>query len=184
MPTCDIVVTNQFATIQSRLAILLGLRGEEIRRELQYGWEHSIRTEWLIDFIHARALNAMGESYQRDACHGFLLLIFGTILFSYSSNLIDGHLPKSSSKWLKTVLSGEQYPHTAVCSRARPPAARPAARQRALPARLTSSRTPILAERAAFAPEHSSKRSSESPDSRTLSRLFPRISRLDKTFST
>ncbi|PKI39659.1 hypothetical protein CRG98_039944 [Punica granatum] len=32
------------------------------------------------------------KSYQRDACHGFLLLIFGTILFPYSSNLIDGAL--------------------------------------------------------------------------------------------
>ncbi|PKI67267.1 hypothetical protein CRG98_012339 [Punica granatum] len=30
-----------------------------------------------------------GESYQHDACHGFLLLIFGTILFPHSSNLID-----------------------------------------------------------------------------------------------
>ncbi|PKI66147.1 hypothetical protein CRG98_013466 [Punica granatum] len=92
MPTHDIVVPNQFATIQSRLAILLGLRDEEIRRELQYGWEHGIRTSWLIDFIHFRTLNATGESYQCDACHEFLLLIFGTILFPYSSNLIDGAL--------------------------------------------------------------------------------------------
>ncbi|OWM71020.1 hypothetical protein CDL15_Pgr003910 [Punica granatum] len=29
-------------------------------------------------------------SYQCDACHGFLLLVFGTLLFPYSSNLIDG----------------------------------------------------------------------------------------------
>ncbi|PKI56988.1 hypothetical protein CRG98_022614 [Punica granatum] len=29
-------------------------------------------------------------SYQRNACHGFLLLIFGTLLFPYSPNLIDG----------------------------------------------------------------------------------------------
>ncbi|PKI70866.1 hypothetical protein CRG98_008757 [Punica granatum] len=69
MPTHDIVVPNQFATIQSRLAILLGLRNEEIRRELQYGGEHGIRTTWLIDFIQARALDATGDSYQRDACH-------------------------------------------------------------------------------------------------------------------
>ncbi|PKI70455.1 hypothetical protein CRG98_009149, partial [Punica granatum] len=63
-PIHDIVVPNQFATIQNRLAILLGLRNEEIRCELQYGGEHSIRTTWLIDFIQARALNATGESYQ------------------------------------------------------------------------------------------------------------------------
>ncbi|OWM82736.1 hypothetical protein CDL15_Pgr024886 [Punica granatum] len=82
-----------------RLAILLGLCNEEIRCELQYGGEHSIRITWLIDFIQARALNATGESYQRDACHEFLLLIFGTMLFPYSSNLIDGALARSSSKW-------------------------------------------------------------------------------------
>ncbi|PKI50398.1 hypothetical protein CRG98_029226 [Punica granatum] len=92
MPTRDIVMPNQFATIQSRLAILLDLRDEEIRHELQHEWEHSIRTTWLIDFIHVRSLNARGESYQRDACHGFLLLIFRTILFPHSSNLIDGVL--------------------------------------------------------------------------------------------
>ncbi|PKI51761.1 hypothetical protein CRG98_027809 [Punica granatum] len=92
MSTRDIVVPNQFITIQSRLAILLDLRDEEIRHELQHGWEHSIRTAWLIDFIHVRSLNARGDSYQRDACHGFLLLVFGTILFPYSSNLIDGAL--------------------------------------------------------------------------------------------
>ncbi|OWM82735.1 hypothetical protein CDL15_Pgr024885 [Punica granatum] len=98
-PIHDIMVPNQFATIQGRLAILLGLRNEEIRCELQYGGEHSIRTTWLIDFIQARALNATGESYQRDACNEFLLLIFGTMLFPYSSNLIDGALARSSSKW-------------------------------------------------------------------------------------
>ncbi|PKI69671.1 hypothetical protein CRG98_009942 [Punica granatum] len=92
MPTRDIVVPNQFATIQSRLAILLDLRDEEIRHELQHGWEHNVKTTWLIDFIHVRSLNARGESYQRDAYHGFLLLIFETILFPYSSNLIDGAL--------------------------------------------------------------------------------------------
>ncbi|PKI49914.1 hypothetical protein CRG98_029698 [Punica granatum] len=92
MLTRDIVVPNQFATIQSRLATLLGLRDEEIRHELRYGWEHSVRAAWLIDFIHVRSLSATGESYQRDACHGFLLLIFETILFPYSSNLIDGAL--------------------------------------------------------------------------------------------
>ncbi|PKI67440.1 hypothetical protein CRG98_012169 [Punica granatum] len=74
------------------LRTTIRFRDEEIHCELQHGWDHSIRTEWLIDFIHAHALNATEESYQRDACHGFLLLIFGTIMFSYSLNLIDGAL--------------------------------------------------------------------------------------------
>ncbi|PKI53836.1 hypothetical protein CRG98_025777 [Punica granatum] len=30
------------------------------------------------------------EEYTCDACHGFLLLIFGTLLFPYAPNLIDG----------------------------------------------------------------------------------------------
>ncbi|PKI55413.1 hypothetical protein CRG98_024186 [Punica granatum] len=106
MPTCNIVVPNQFATIQSRLAVLLDLRDEEIRHELRYGWEHSVRTAWLIDFIHIHSLNTRGESYQHDACHGFLLLIFGTILFPYSSNLIDGALAQR-----RIVL------HTASCGK-------------------------------------------------------------------
>ncbi|PKI67603.1 hypothetical protein CRG98_012026 [Punica granatum] len=45
-------------------------------------------------------------------------------------------------------------------------------------ARLPSSRAPILSECASFAPEHPSKRSTESSNSRTLPRLFPRIPRL------
>ncbi|PKI61511.1 hypothetical protein CRG98_018095 [Punica granatum] len=105
MPTRDIVVPNQFATIQSRLAILLGLHDEEIHHELRYGWEHSVRTAWLIDFIHVCFLNATGESYQRGACHGFLLLIFGTILFPYSSNLIDEAL----TQVILQVVGGHNY---------------------------------------------------------------------------
>ncbi|PKI59463.1 hypothetical protein CRG98_020153 [Punica granatum] len=46
-----------------------------------------------------------GESYQLDACHGFLLLIFGTILFPYSSNLIDGAL----AQVILQVVGGHSY---------------------------------------------------------------------------
>ncbi|OWM78269.1 hypothetical protein CDL15_Pgr015088 [Punica granatum] len=53
-----------------------------------------------------------------------------------------------------------------------------------LTSRLTPSRAPILVERASFAPEHPSKRSTESPDSRTLPRLFPPIPRLGKSLLT
>ncbi|PKI49029.1 hypothetical protein CRG98_030616 [Punica granatum] len=105
MPTRDIVVPNPFATIQSILDILLDLRDEEIRHELRHGWEHSVRTAWLIDFIHIRSLSATGESYQRDACHGFLLLIFRTILFPYSSNLINEAL----AQVILQVVGGHSY---------------------------------------------------------------------------
>ncbi|PKI77648.1 hypothetical protein CRG98_001986 [Punica granatum] len=88
MPTRNIVVPNQFDTIQSRLAILLGLRDEEIRH-----------------FIHIHALRTMGESYQRDAFHGFLLFIFETIMFPYSSNLIDGAL----AQVILQVVGGHSY---------------------------------------------------------------------------
>ncbi|OWM78318.1 hypothetical protein CDL15_Pgr001039 [Punica granatum] len=105
MQTRDFVVPNQFTTIQSRLAILLGLRDEEVRRELENGWEHSVRTAWLVNFIHIHALRATGESYQCDACHGFLLLIFETILFWYSSKLIDGAL----AQVILQVVGGHSY---------------------------------------------------------------------------
>ncbi|PKI60427.1 hypothetical protein CRG98_019168 [Punica granatum] len=86
-------------------ALLACLRGEKIRCELQYGWEHGIRTEWLIDFIHIRALCATRESYQCDASHGFILLIFGTILFPHASDLIDGAL----GQVVLQVVGGHSY---------------------------------------------------------------------------
>ncbi|PKI67153.1 hypothetical protein CRG98_012481 [Punica granatum] len=103
-PTADITrLWNTFRPVDR-------LRDEEIRRKLQYGWEHGIRTTWLIDFIHIRSLNARGESYQRDACHGFLLLIFATILFPYSSNLIDGAL----TQVILQVVGGHSYVEAAL----------------------------------------------------------------------
>ncbi|PKI37280.1 hypothetical protein CRG98_042332 [Punica granatum] len=53
-------------------------------------WDHGIRIAWLSDWTLLRALTPSTASYQRDASHGFLLLIFGTLLFPYSPNLIDG----------------------------------------------------------------------------------------------
>ncbi|PKI75837.1 hypothetical protein CRG98_003752 [Punica granatum] len=44
---------------------------------------------WLSDWTLLRALTPSTRSYQRDACDGFLLLIFGTLLFLYASNLTD-----------------------------------------------------------------------------------------------
>ncbi|PKH65726.1 hypothetical protein CRG98_050165 [Punica granatum] len=70
MPTPrGILVPNQFAVIQSQLSALLGLSTQK---------------------THLRALHATVESYQRDACHGFLLLVFSTLLFPHALNLIDG----------------------------------------------------------------------------------------------
>ncbi|PKI75850.1 hypothetical protein CRG98_003765 [Punica granatum] len=46
-----------------------------------------------------------GEPYQRDTCHGFLLLIFETILFLYLSNLIDGAL----AQVIFQVVGGHSY---------------------------------------------------------------------------
>ncbi|PKI50774.1 hypothetical protein CRG98_028828 [Punica granatum] len=75
--------------------------------------------------------------------------------------------------------------NSASCALARTPAhACTAARPARLPAHLKppvhSSRTPRAPSSPsvhALTPEHSSKPSTESPDSRTLPRLFPRISR-------
>ncbi|PKI67075.1 hypothetical protein CRG98_012539 [Punica granatum] len=94
--------------------------------------------------------------------------------------------PRNLKIYVKMTDALEFIPCSRVNSDSRLPSAcrsppEPAVR---LPAHLTSSRVPILIERASFAPEHSSKRSTESPDSQTLPRLFPRIPRLGKTFST
>ncbi|OWM91105.1 hypothetical protein CDL15_Pgr010135 [Punica granatum] len=52
-----------------------------------------IRIAWHSDWTLLRAMTPTTASYQCDACHGFLLLVFGTLLFPYSSNspnIIDG----------------------------------------------------------------------------------------------
>ncbi|PKI49256.1 hypothetical protein CRG98_030365 [Punica granatum] len=96
---------------------------------------------------------------------------------------------------VKDVLSGEQCTHSRslphVQPRARVPAHAPRAPARAPNASrappVHSSRTPRAPSSPnvhALAPEHSSKRSTESPDSRTLPRLFPRIPRQGITFLT
>ncbi|PKI42560.1 hypothetical protein CRG98_037048, partial [Punica granatum] len=85
-----IFVPNPFAVIRSQLSNLLGIPTQDIHQELHQGWDHGIRIAWLSDWTLLRALTPSTASYQRDGCHGFLLLIFGTLLFPYSPNLIDG----------------------------------------------------------------------------------------------
>ncbi|PKI49586.1 hypothetical protein CRG98_030023 [Punica granatum] len=58
---------NPFTTIQSQLSTLLHIPAQDIHEELHQRWDQG-----------------------RDACHGFLLLVFGTLLIPYSPNLIDG----------------------------------------------------------------------------------------------
>ncbi|PKI57278.1 hypothetical protein CRG98_022317 [Punica granatum] len=58
----------------------------------------SVRTAWLVNFIHIRILCTTGESYQRDAYHR-------TILFPYSPNLIDGAL----AQVILQVVGGHSY---------------------------------------------------------------------------
>ncbi|PKI60862.1 hypothetical protein CRG98_018735 [Punica granatum] len=88
--TQGIFVPNPFATIRSQLSNLLGIPTLKIHQELHQGWDHGIRIAWLSDWTLLRALTPSTASYQRDACHGFLLLVFGTLLFLYSPNLVDG----------------------------------------------------------------------------------------------
>ncbi|PKI78859.1 hypothetical protein CRG98_000720 [Punica granatum] len=88
--TQDIFVPNPFAVIRSQLSTLLGIPVQEVHQELHQGWDHGVKIAWLSDWTLLRALTPSTGSYQRDACHGFLLLIFGTLLFPYSPNLIDG----------------------------------------------------------------------------------------------
>ncbi|PKI38242.1 hypothetical protein CRG98_041368 [Punica granatum] len=88
--TQGIFVPNPFAVIRSQLSNLLGIPTQDVHQELHQGWDHGIRIAWLSDWTLLRVLTPSTASYQRDACHGFLLLIFGTLLFPYLPNLIDG----------------------------------------------------------------------------------------------
>ncbi|PKI64323.1 hypothetical protein CRG98_015288 [Punica granatum] len=81
--------TELAPTIEDQLSTLLGIPVQEVHQELHQGWDHDIRITWLLDWTLLRALTPSTGSYQRDACHGFLLLIFGTLLFPYAPNLID-----------------------------------------------------------------------------------------------
>ncbi|OWM71002.1 hypothetical protein CDL15_Pgr008084 [Punica granatum] len=73
------------------------------------------------------------------------------------------------------------HPHARL--RARAPRAPDASRAPLVHSSRTP-RAPSSPNVHALAPEHSSKRSTESPDSRTLLRLFPRIPRLGKSLLT
>ncbi|PKI49420.1 hypothetical protein CRG98_030190 [Punica granatum] len=88
--THDIFMPNPFTTVQSQLSTLLRIPAQDIHEELHQRWDQGIRIAWLSDWMLLRAMTPTTASYQRDACHGFLLLVFGTLLSPYSPNLIDG----------------------------------------------------------------------------------------------
>ncbi|MDN4188847.1 hypothetical protein DC496_11155, partial [Bifidobacterium breve] len=88
--TQGIFVPNPFTTVQGQLSTLLHIPAQDIHEELHQRWDQGIRIAWLSDWTLLRAMTPTTASYQRDACHGFLLLVFGTLLFPYSPNLIDG----------------------------------------------------------------------------------------------
>ncbi|PKI33061.1 hypothetical protein CRG98_046548, partial [Punica granatum] len=88
--TQGIFVPNPFIVIRSQLSTLLDIPVQEVHQELHQGWDHGVRIAWLSDWTLLRAFTPSIGSYQRDACHGFLLLIFGTLLFPHALNLIDG----------------------------------------------------------------------------------------------
>ncbi|PKI62020.1 hypothetical protein CRG98_017606 [Punica granatum] len=91
MPTTrGIFVPNPFTTVQGQLSTLLHIPVQDIHEELHQRWDEGIRIAWLSDWTLLHAMTPTTASYQRDACHGFLLLVFGTLLFPYSPSLIDG----------------------------------------------------------------------------------------------
>ncbi|PKI61771.1 hypothetical protein CRG98_017821 [Punica granatum] len=102
---------------------------------------------------------------------------------SSSSSKQEANLPSLSQNILERSFSAFRVKnrHSRVNSASRVPIARPVRLPRARVPPVHSSRTPHAPSSPnvhALAPEHSSKRSTESPDSRTLPRLFPRIPRL------
>ncbi|PKI73439.1 hypothetical protein CRG98_006166 [Punica granatum] len=83
--THSIFVPNPFTTVQGQPSTLLHIPAQDIHEELHQRWDQSIRIAWLSDWTLLRAMTPTTASYQRYAYHGFLLLIFGTLLFPYSS---------------------------------------------------------------------------------------------------
>ncbi|PKI36786.1 hypothetical protein CRG98_042832, partial [Punica granatum] len=84
MPTSTIhgiFVPNLFTTVQGQLSTLLHIPSQDIHEELHERWDQGIRIAWLSDWTLLRAMTPTTASYQRDACHRFLLLVFGTLLF-------------------------------------------------------------------------------------------------------
>ncbi|PKI60634.1 hypothetical protein CRG98_018984 [Punica granatum] len=75
--------------IPGRLSVLLSISVEEVQAELHNGWEHSIRSTWLINWTYIRALRATNDTHGRDICHRFLLIILGTLLFPNTLTLTD-----------------------------------------------------------------------------------------------
>ncbi|PKI41950.1 hypothetical protein CRG98_037657 [Punica granatum] len=78
------------AFVQDIIGHVVMLTEAPVHQELHQGWDQGIRIAWLSDWTLLRALTPSTASYQRDACHRFLLLIFGTLLFPYTPNRIDG----------------------------------------------------------------------------------------------
>ncbi|PKI63037.1 hypothetical protein CRG98_016561 [Punica granatum] len=113
--TQGIFVPNPFAMIRSQLSTLLGILVQEVHQELHQGWDHGVRIAWLSDWTLLRALAPSMASYQRDACHGFLLLIFGTLLFPYAPNLIDGAI----AQVVLQVVGGHSYVETLLAETVR-----------------------------------------------------------------
>ncbi|PKI71497.1 hypothetical protein CRG98_008111 [Punica granatum] len=72
--THGIFVPNPFTTFQGQLFTLLHIPAQDIHEELHERWDQGIRIAWLSDWTLLRAMTPSTASYQRDACHGFLLL--------------------------------------------------------------------------------------------------------------
>ncbi|PKI73180.1 hypothetical protein CRG98_006426 [Punica granatum] len=105
--THGIFVPNPFAVIRSQLSTLLGIPVQEVHQELHQGWDDGVRIVWLSDLTLLPALTPSTGSYQHNACHGFLLLIFGTLLFPYAPNLIDGAI----AQVVLQAVGGHRSPH-------------------------------------------------------------------------
>ncbi|PKI64520.1 hypothetical protein CRG98_015083 [Punica granatum] len=72
-----------------QLSTLLHISVQDIHEELHQRWDEGIWIAWFSDWTLLRAMTPTTASYQRDACHEFLLLVFGTLLFPYSPSLTD-----------------------------------------------------------------------------------------------
>jgi len=74
------------------LSRLLGVKKNRIKDELGKNGGKGIRITFLVEWMETRMRLAVGGSCHVDVCNCYLLLVFGTLLFPLSANLIDASL--------------------------------------------------------------------------------------------
>ncbi|PKI38815.1 hypothetical protein CRG98_040788 [Punica granatum] len=103
--TRDIVEPNIYTTRPMLVSRLLGVQTTRLNAELAYSGSTEIAIEKILLFIQSRVHRVQGDILRKDLFHVFLLLIFGTLLFPHSRDLVDATL----AGVILQVVGGREY---------------------------------------------------------------------------